>query len=79
MKKFSAFFAILALTTVFAHADSDQSKIEAALKSQGYKQWKSLTLDHGVWEVDDAIDSAGKQFDLRVDASSMAVTSKIAE
>jgi hypothetical protein len=79
--KLSVFFAILVLSTVTAYADSsaDQAKVEAALKADGYTQWKSLVLDGSTWEVDDAIDGAGKQFDLRIDAASLKITSSIAE
>ena len=73
--------AILGLTTVAAYAvtSSDQAKVEAALKAQGYAQWKSIVLDNGTWEVDDAINAAGKQFDLRIDATTLKITNSIPE
>ena len=79
--KYSPFLAILALwgTTTLADASADKSKVEAALKAQGFTHWKSLVLDNGTWEVDDAITGAAKQFDLRVDARTLKITSKIAE
>jgi hypothetical protein len=79
--KFSVFFAALALTFGVAYADAsaDQAKVEAALKADGFTQWKSIVLDNKTWEVDDAINSAGKQFDLRVDADTLKITSRIAE
>jgi len=49
------------------------------LKAQGYTQWRSIVLDNGTWEVDDAINAAGKQFDLRIDASTLKVTNSIPE
>lgn len=79
--KLSVFFAILGLSTLVAHADSsaDRAKVEAALKADGYTQWKSIVLDKGTWEVDDAINTDGKQFDLRIDAATLKITSSIAE
>lgn len=79
--KLSVFFAILGLSMGAALADSsaDQPKVESFLKAQGYTTWKSLVLDKGTWEVDDAINTAGKQFDLRIDAATLKITSSIAE
>jgi hypothetical protein len=79
--KFSVFFAALALTFGVAYADAsaDQAKVEAALKADGFTRWKSIILDNKTWEVDDAINGAGKQFDLRVDADTLKITSQIAE
>jgi hypothetical protein len=78
--RFGLSLAILGLTTVAAYAaTADQAKAEAALKDQGYAHWKTIFLDNGTWEVDDAINNAGKQFDLRIDANSLKITSTIAE
>ena len=72
--------AILGLTTVAAYAaTADQAKVEEALKAEGYAHWKSIVLDNGTWEVDDAINAAGKQFDLRIDANTLKVTNSIPE
>jgi hypothetical protein len=73
--------AILGLSTVaaYAAASADQAKVEAALKAQGYTHWKTIVLDNGTWEVDDAINAAGKQFDLRIDANSLKITNSIPE
>jgi hypothetical protein len=70
----------LGLTTVAVYAaTADQAKVEAALKDQGYTHWKAIVLDNGTWEVDDAINAAGKQFDLRVDANTLKITNSIPE
>jgi hypothetical protein len=53
--------------------------VEEALKAQGYTHWKTIILDNGTWEVDDAINTAGKQFDLRINANSLKITSTIPE
>ena len=72
--------AILGLTTVATYAaTADQAKVEAALKDQGYTHWKTIVLDNGTWEVDDAINTAGKQFDLRIDANTVKITNSIPE
>ena len=72
--------AILGLTTVAAYAaTADQAKVEEALKAQGYTHWRTIVLDNGTWEVDDAINAAGKQFDLRVDANTLKITNSIPE
>lgn len=69
---------ILGLTTVAAYA-ATQAKVEEALKAQGYTKWKSIVLDNGTWEVDDAINTTGKQFDLRIDANTLKITNSIPE
>jgi hypothetical protein len=72
--------ATLGLTTVAVYAaTADQGKVEAALKAQCYTHWKSIVLDNGTWEVDDAINTAGKQFDLRVDTNTLKITNSIPE
>jgi peptidase YpeB-like protein len=71
---------ILGLTTVAAYAaTADQAKVEEALKAQGYTKWKNIVLDNGTWEVDDAINTTGKQFDLRIDANTLKITNSIPE
>ena len=72
--------AILGLTTVATYAaTADQAEVKAALKDQGYTHWKTIVLDNGTWEVDDAINTAGKQFDLRIDANTVKITNSIPE
>jgi hypothetical protein len=73
--------AILGLSMVAAYAatSTDQAKVEAALKAQGYTHWKTIVLDNGTWEVDDAINTAGKPFDLRIDANTLKITNSIPE
>jgi hypothetical protein len=81
MKSRSVFvIAALFAGTVFAADQSaDQAKVEAALKAHGYTSWKSIVLDKGVYEVDDAKTAAGKQYDLRIDAATLKIKSKTAE
>ena len=53
--------------------------MEETLKALGYTHWKTIVLDNGTWEVDDAINTAGKQFDLRIDANTQKITNSIPE
>jgi hypothetical protein len=77
-----AFIIALALSAGVAYAEQSapgQDKMEAALRAQGFAHWKSIVLDKGTWRVDDAINAAGKQFDLRVDAATLKITSQTEE
>ncbi len=51
--------------------------LEQALKSQGFTSWKEIELEHGVWEVDDAIGPDSKRYDLKLDSKSLQVSSKV--
>lgn len=70
--------AILLFAAPALADNADQAKVEAFLKAHGYTEWKSITLDGGTWEVDDAI-RKGKKFDLRISAAHLKITFKIAE
>lgn len=86
MKIFRA--AALAVTfmaplTVSAFADDraptadERAKIEAVLKTEGFTSWGEIELDDGkVWEVDDAIHTDGREYDLELDVSTLAITDK---
>jgi len=76
--RYAFFILAFALSTGIAAA-AGQADIEAALKAQGYKTWKTIVLDNGTWEVDDAINAEGKQFDLRVDAKTLKTPQAIPE
>ncbi|GJD58938.1 PepSY domain-containing protein [Methylobacterium dankookense] len=73
----------LALTAT-ARADEklppdQQAKVEAMLKQEGFTKWKEIELDDGMIEVDDAIDAAGKKFDLKLDPKTLAIVKRKAE
>ncbi|MCJ2094235.1 PepSY domain-containing protein [Methylobacterium sp. J-072] len=80
---------LLALTlaagiTATARADEklppdQQAKVEAVLRQEGFTTWKEIELDDGMIEVDDAVDSNGKQFDLKLDPKTLAVVKRKAE
>lgn len=78
--------AAIAMTcfAAFAYADEtptkeQTAKVEATLKAEGFAKWERIELDKGHFEVDDAVDASGKQYDLRIDAQTMKITSKIAD
>jgi len=56
-----------------------QAKVEAKLKEEGFTEWKTIELDDGHIEVDDAIDASGKQFDLHLDQQTLAIIKRKAE
>lgn len=51
----------------------ERTRIEAAIRAAGFKSWEEIELDDGVWEVDDAIDADGKEWDLKLDPKTMAI------
>jgi len=71
-------FIVFALATMpaFTASAPDKAKVEAALKAQGFTSWESIVWHKGTWEVDDAIDSKGKHFDLKIDATTLKIISK---
>ena len=77
--RYTPFIFAFALFMGVAYAAAGQADVEAALKAQGYTTWKSIVLDNGTWEVDDAINAEGKQFDLRIDAKTLKTTQTIPE
>jgi len=55
----------------------ERTRIEAAVRAAGYKSWEEIELDDGVWEVDDAVDADGKQWDLKLDPKSMTIIKRV--
>ncbi len=49
----------------------ERTKIEAALKAEGFTAWKEIEFDDNRWEIDDATHADGKVYDvfLRKDMS----------
>ena len=79
--------APLALIATFASAPAladdrpptaeERTRIEAALTADGYTSWGSIELDDDrVWEVDDARDAEGKEWDLDLDMQSLAIVKR---
>jgi hypothetical protein len=44
----------------------ERGRIEQALHNLGFVTWKKIELDDGSWEVDDARQSDGKKYDLKL-------------
>jgi len=49
-----------------APTEAERTRLEQALRDQGYRDWGRIQLDRGIWEVDDAMDRQGTRRDLRV-------------
>jgi hypothetical protein len=50
------------------------ARIEAKLTELGYTSWEEIEWDDdGYWEVDDAIDASGREFDLKLHPDTLEV------
>ncbi len=84
MRATAAFLAPLALGLGLcgtARADEklppeQQAKVEALLRQEGFTKWDEIEMDDGMIEVDDAIDAAGKKFDLKLDPKTLAIVKR---
>lgn len=55
----------------------ERANIEAALKAEGFQSWGDIELDDDrAWDVDDARHSDGKEYDLELDKTTLAVTKR---
>jgi len=54
----------------------ERTRIETVLREAGFKSWEEIELDDGVWEVDDAKDAAGKEWDLKLDPTTFAIVKR---
>ena len=76
-------FAGLVLTPTFAQADraataDEWKKVENVLRSEGFTQWGEVEFeDSGKWEVDDAVASDGRRYDLKLDQSLKIIERKL--
>ena len=76
MRRTAAVIAAIAMSLAAltaARADrppsmDERSRIEAALRAEGFIRWGEIELDEddNVWEVDDAVFRDGKKFDLEL-------------
>jgi len=72
---------VAALIAVPAQADEeagpeDRARIAEALRAAGYESFEEIELDDGVWEVDDAIGSDGREYDLELDPETLEIIRK---
>ncbi|MBU4527766.1 MAG: PepSY domain-containing protein [Hoeflea sp.] len=55
----------------------EHTQIEAALTAEGFTSWGEIELDDDkVWDVDDAIHADGKEYDLELDKTTLAITDR---
>lgn len=55
----------------------ERAQIEAVLEREGFTSWGEIELDDGkVWEVDDAIHSDGREYDLELNPTSLEITDR---
>lgn len=68
--RYAAFAAAMSVFAASAYAGpppgaEERTKIEDALKAEGFTSWGKIELDDdGYWEVDDAIGADGKRYDV---------------
>ncbi len=76
--------AVLALPLILlaspAFADraptpEERTAIEAKLRAEGFTRWESIELedDEPVWEVDDAVGSDGREYDLKLAVGTLEI------
>jgi hypothetical protein len=51
----------------------DHARITEALQAAGYSSFEEVELDDGVWEVDDAVGSDGREYDLKLDPDTLEI------
>ena len=72
---------VAAMIALPAQADEeagpeDRARIAEALQAAGYSSFEEVELDDGVWEVDDAVGSDGKEYDLKLDPETLEIIEK---
>ena len=77
----AASILLLAAGTGFAEerppTQEERARVEAALRADGYTAWGEIQLDDGrAWEVDDAVDAEGREWDLELEAGTLVVSKK---
>ena len=73
--------AMLALPV---HADDearpeDRARIAEALRAAGYDSFEEVEFDDGVWDVDDAVGSDSREYDLEIDPDTLEIIRKEAD
>jgi hypothetical protein len=71
-------------TAVPAPADDepgpdDLARITEALKRAGFHSFEGVEFDDGVWEVDDAVGSDGREYDLELDPQTLKIVRREAD
>jgi hypothetical protein len=55
---------------------AERTKIEEALKVEGFTSWKDVEFDDNRWEIDDAVHTDGKVYDVYLSGKDMSVVFK---
>jgi len=86
MRDTKALCALIAAVLLFASAEpgladrkptaQERARIESVLRQKGFTRWGDITFydDDQVWEVVEAIGPDGREQDLLVDPTTMAIT-----
>ncbi|ABS63833.1 conserved hypothetical protein [Parvibaculum lavamentivorans DS-1] len=53
----------------------ERERIEEVLRGAGYVSWEEIEFDDNRWEVDDARDEKGREFDVKLDPESYEIVS----
>ena len=69
---------VAAMIALPVHADEeagpeDRARIAEALRAGGYDSFEEVEFDDGVWEVDDAVGSDGREYDLELDPDTLEI------
>lgn len=72
----SAFIAGVAFADGRPPTAEETSAISAALTKAGFSKWGKIEFDDGKWEVDDAIGTDGKKYEVDLSASDLSVIKK---
>jgi len=54
----------------------ERARIEQVLRAEGFTAWDDIELDDDVWEVDDARDADGREYDLKLDPTTFRITGR---
>jgi hypothetical protein len=56
----------------------ERSQIETVLRNEGFRDWGTIALDDddAVWEIDDARDSGGNRYDLRLHPDTLEIITR---
>ena len=77
-----AALAVLATAAAPALADDrpptaeELTQIEQTLRAEGFSSWDDIELDDGLFEVDDAVHSDGREYDLEIDPQTYAIVKR---
>ena len=73
LKSLTLLAAVGAMATPALAQDADRpptaterEAIERVLRADGFVRWDDIELDDGIWEVDDARTSDGREYDLKL-------------